>query len=243
MTTTSPIAVPSRVWNPSNQAPKTEKTGSIQSSSPSTTTTDTYTPSGNAPIPDPKANGTDLATLLKSALDDTRKSGGNAVDLSKLQQAMKDQLIEQMKQAQAALQSAGKDSKLVSDILYAVDKDQKAAAVPDEWGADQTSQRIVDFALAFRGSVKGMTDEQFIGAIRKSIQDGFQSAKGDMKELPGSSAKLFNDTYEAAMKKLDDTLAGWKKDAPSGVAADSPNPATPPQTAAPGPTSTFSVVA
>jgi len=243
MTTTSPIAVSSRVWSQSIPASKTSHRGSEPASTSATPTTDTFTPSGNALPADPKANGTDLAALLKSALDDTPKSGGNAVDLSQYQQALKDQLIEQMKQAQAALQSAGKDSKLVSDILYAVDKDQKAAAVPDEWGADQTSQRIVDFAVAFRGSVKGMTDEQFIGAIRKSIQDGFQSAKGDMKDLPGSSAKLFNDTYEAAMKKLDDTLSGWQKDARSTGSADPSSTVAAPKTPSAAPPQTFSVVA
>jgi hypothetical protein len=239
MTTTSPIAVSNRVWSQTNQTPKTGKTGSENESSSSTQPTDTYTPSGNAPLADPKANGTDLAALLQSTVEDTEESGGNAVDLSEFQEAMKEQLVEQMRQAQAALQAAGKDPKLVSDLLYAVDEGETAAEVSEEWGADQTSQRIVDFALAFRGSATDMTDEEFIETVRKSIQEGFRSAKGDLKDLPGPSAKLFNDTYEAAMKKLDDTLAAWKKAAQaSGSAVSSAT-----GTASTGSTSTFSAIA
>ena len=136
------------------------------------------------------------------------------------------------------MKAAGLDTGLVSDILYAVDEDEKAAEVPEEWGADQTSQRIVDFALAFRGSAKDMSDEEFIEKIRGAIQDGFRSAKGDLKDLPGPSAKLFNDTYEAAMKKLDDTLAAWKKQAQDGSAS-----APKPTGSATGTSSGFSVVA
>lgn len=240
MTTTSPIGVPDRTWNPANPTPSTSRSGTQTRSSPSSKPADAYIPSGAALPADPKAKGTDLAALLKSTVEDTEKSGGNAVDLSQFQLAMKEQLVEQMKQAQAALQAAGKDSKLVSDILYAVDKDQKAAEVPDEWGADQTSQRIVDFALAFRGAAKDMSDDEFIETIRKSIQDGFRSAKGDLKDLPGPSAKLFNDTYEAAMKKLDDTLAAWKKETGSAASSEL---ATAPKNASAAPASTFSVVA
>lgn len=167
------------------------------------------------------------------------------MDLTEFHKAMKGQLIEQMRQAQIALKSAGKDSKLVSDILYAVDNDEKAAAVPDEWGADQTAQRIVDFALAFRGSVKGMTPEGFIETIRKAIQDGFRAAKGDLKAIPGPSAKLFNDTYEAAMKKLDDTLSDWQNAAQAQVdgSAAGTAPATPVPSTGPSVASGFSVLA
>lgn len=240
MTTTSTIGVSNRVWDAPNPLPKANRSDSGKETPRSASTADTYTPSGNEIPVDPKAKGTDLAALLASGAEETRKGNGNAVDLSEFRKAMKEQLVEQMKQAQAALRSAGKDSKFVSDILYAVDKDEKAAEVPEEWGADQTSQRIVDFALSFRGSIKGMTDEEFIGKIRGAIQDGFRSAKGDLKELPGPSAKLFNDTYEAAMKKLDDTLAQWRKESSPKTSADTAgsSPAS-----SNGPSSTFSVVA
>lgn len=173
---------------------------------------DTVSIGAGQTLTDPKAKTVDLKALLASGAEDAKKADGVGVDLTKLQQSMKDLLIEQMKQAQAALKASGHESKLIDDILYAVDDDQKAAEVPDEWGADQTSQRIVDFAAAFKGSAKGMSDEDFVAAIRKAIQDGFRSAKGDLKELPGASAKLFNDTYEATMKKLDELLASWQSE-------------------------------
>ena len=246
MTTTS-IAAQAGSWKYASTAKTESKAASAGASSSGSTPsakTDTVTLSGREPPVDPKSGGTDLAALLASEGEEALKAKGKGVDLTQLQQAMKDQLLEQMRQAQTALQGAGKSSKLISDILYAVDKNEKAAEVPEEWGADKTSQRIVDFAVAFRGAAKGMTDEEFIGTIRKSIQDGFRSAKGDLKDLPGPSAKLFNDTYEASMKKLDDVLASWKKDA-SGAATDTSSSAAAPVAAksASGSASSFSVVA
>lgn len=219
MTTTASLVAQSGSFTYSSKTVKTETaSGSLETESESLTATfkmDSVT-LNTQPMVDPKSKVTDLKALLASAAEDAQKGGG--LDLSKFQQTMKDQLIEQMKQAQTALKAAGKSSKLVDDILYAVDKDQKAADVPDEWSADKTSQRIVDFAAAFKGVAKGMSDEEFIGAIRKSIQDGFRSAKADLKELPADAAKLCNDTYEASMKKLDDLLASWKKGATDDTA-------------------------
>jgi hypothetical protein len=188
--------------------------------------TDSVSIGSGQSLADPRSKQVDLKALLASAAEDAKKSKTDGLDLTKLQQSMKDQLVEQMKQAQLALQANGQSSKLIDDILYAVDKDQEAAQVPEEWGAEQTSQRIVDFAAAFKGSAKGMSDEDFISSIRKAIQDGFRSAKGDLKELPGPSAKLFNDTYEATMKKLDDLLESWQKGAKDATGSGESQAAT-----------------
>ena len=233
MTTASTVAVTGHPETPNYESRHTDKKKPATTSSTTPPVVDTYTPSGKAPPADPKPR-TDLDALRHSPSEEA-KGAKKKIDLTALQQVMKDQLAEQMRQAREALKAAGLDANLVSDILYAVDKDEKAAEVPEEWGADQTSQRIVEFALAFRGSAKDMSDEEFIGTIRKSIQDGFRSAKGDLKDLPGPSAKLFNDTYEAAMKKLDDTLAAWKKEDQEGSASSQKSTAPP--------SSGFSVVA
>ncbi len=250
MTTTTSIGANGGAWNHSAKAPSKadskSNSESSQAGGKSSSATDSFVPSGKAPV-DPKQGPPDLEALLKSGADKAQESTSGGIDFNEIQRKMKADLIEQMRQAIEAVQKAGKGKgtdapepvKMVSDILYAVDPEEKAADVPEEWNADNTSQRIVDFALSFRGQVEGMTDEEFVEKIRSAIQDGFRSAKGDLKEMPGPSAKLFNDTYEAAMKKLDDKLAEWKKAAEDGAAGVPAAPA--PSVAAPA--STFSVVA
>lgn len=178
--------------------------------------------SGNASESGGKATGTTNAgpalvdrwepSGQSTPVDPTQgASGKQGFDLETFKEEMKRQLLEQVRKSKEQLEKEGIRIPWSSDIPYAVEPDQEAAAVPEEWGADKTSQRIVDFALAFRGNASGLSDEEFIDSIRKAIQEGFRSAKSDLKELPGPSAKLFNDTYDAAMRKLDDTLEGWKK--------------------------------
>lgn len=113
------------------------------------------------------------------------------------------------------------DMEWVSDILYAVDDKVEAAEVPEYWNAENTSQRIVDFAMSFRGLASELNDEEYVEYMRSAIEEGFKQAKGMLGGLPGPSAKLFNDTYELTMKKLDE----YFQDADE-VASDSSVPTT-----------------
>ncbi len=90
----------------------------------------------------------------------------------------------------------------IDPILYAVDKETEAAEVPEYWNAENTSQRIVDFAVSFLSLYEG-DNESYRNEMREAIQQGFKEAKEMLGELPGESAKLFNDTYELSMKKFD----------------------------------------
>lgn len=197
--------------------------------------TDTWEPSGQKP------------EVVASDAKPTTSTLGFDLEAFKLE--TKRQLLEQVQKSKDELEKAGIHIRWSSDIPYMVDPEEKAAEVPEEWGADKTSQRIVDFALSMRqmGEAKDLTDEEFISQVRSAIEDGFRSAKSDLKELPGPSAKLFNDTYEAAMKKLDQTLEDWKsakETAPTTSA--STGQATPSEAVklpASGGVSSFSVVA
>ncbi len=252
MTTTTSIGANGGAWNYSKPVAKPDSKSGAESSrsgaKSNPSSADSFVPSGKAPS-DPKQGPPDLEALLKSGADKAQESTSSGIDFNEIQRKMKADLIEQMRKAIEAVQNAGKSgkgqssepTKMVSDILYAVAPEEKAAEVPEEWNADNTSQRIVEFALSFRGQVEGMTDEEYVEKIRSAIQDGFRSAKGDLKELPGPSAKLFNDTYEAAMKKLDDKLAEWKKASEEGTRDVPTAPPTP--SGASGAPSTFSVVA
>ena len=86
-------------------------------------------------------------------------------------------------------------------VLYEVDEETEAAQVDDYWNAENTSQRIVDFAMSFAGED---ADEEFIEEVRAAVMEGFAQAKEVLGNIPDESAKLFNDTYDAAMLKFDE---------------------------------------
>ena len=88
-------------------------------------------------------------------------------------------------------------------VLYQVDEGVEAAEVPENWNAENTSQRIVDFAMSFAGED---ADPEFLNEIRNAVMEGFAQAKEVLGNIPGESGKLFNETYESAMSKFDAIL-------------------------------------
>ena len=74
--------------------------------------------------------------------------------------------------------------------------------IPEYWNAENTSQRIVDFALSFFDLYEGSGDE-FLTMIKNAIDEGFNQARELMGELPEEVADLVDDTYSLAMEKLE----------------------------------------
>jgi hypothetical protein len=72
---------------------------------------------------------------------------------------------------------------------------QKLIAEDGYFGVDQTSDRIVNFAIAASGS-----DPSRIDAIKAGVEKGFKEA---MKAFGGSLPDISYDTYDAIMSKLD----------------------------------------
>lgn len=90
-------------------------------------------------------------------------------------------------------------------LLYNVEEGTEAADVPEYWNAENTSQRIVDFAMSFWELHKDDEDfETYFQDVMGAIEDGFGEAKDILGDLPGESAQLFNDTYTATMDKLNE---------------------------------------
>ena len=83
----------------------------------------------------------------------------------------------------------------------------KKLEVPEYWNAENTSQRIVDFSVAFFGAFKG-EGEEFLDKIRSAIEDGFKQAREILGNLPDEVSGLINDTYDLVMKKLDSWAVG-----------------------------------
>lgn len=146
------------------------------------------------------------------------KSGWAGFDKAAFDAEMREKLLQQVRDAQKTLKEAGATFYGGSGFLYDI-PEAEASSYTDEqmgvgqsWGADATSDRIVQFALAFRGSgnASGLSDEEFAEKIRDAIKEGFRLAKGDLGDLPGPTGKLFNDTYKASMDKLDKALEDMK---------------------------------
>lgn len=236
MNTTSAVSASSTSAYSSTSATKVRKTSSEEPASANPAAKDTYIPSGEAAA---ASNGAGSA----------QKSAWADFDKTAFENEMRDKLLSQIRDSQKVLKDAGVKFFGGEGLLYDL-KDADTASYTDEemgvgqeWGADATSERIVQFALAFRGS-KGaaeLSDDAFVEKIRDAIKEGFRLAKGDMGELPGPTGKLFNDTYQATMDKLDKALADMK----GGSQASSPAPdsASAAKSSPPGGASTFSVVA
>ncbi|MBN1981149.1 MAG: DUF5610 domain-containing protein [Chitinivibrionales bacterium] len=79
--------------------------------------------------------------------------------------------------------------------------------LPEYWNAENTSSRIVDFALSFFNA-SGMTSKEFLDKIRPAIEDGFKQAMDLLGKLPDAVNSLAQDTYVKTMEKLDQ----WEKE-------------------------------
>lgn len=95
--------------------------------------------------------------------------------------------------------------KLVSGIDDATETksvQKKSFEIPEYWNAENTSQRIVDFAVSFYGLVNE-NGEEYINKIKNAIEDGFKQARDIMGDLPQEVEDLVNETFNATMSKLD----------------------------------------
>jgi gas vesicle protein len=82
-----------------------------------------------------------------------------------------------------------------------IDNSQEPA-VPEYWNAENTSQRIVDFATQLLGAFKG-SGEDFLKTIKGAIDEGFKQATDQLGKLPDQVSKLVSDTHDLIMQKLD----------------------------------------
>jgi len=111
---------------------------------------------------------------------------------------MADELVEMQKKMVAKLTGADSETQAAGKS----ESDRPVADVPEYWNAENTSQRIVDFATAFYSSYEGPASE-FVSTIRDAINQGFEQAREMMGELPDEVENLVSDTYDLVMEKLD----------------------------------------
>jgi hypothetical protein len=88
--------------------------------------------------------------------------------------------------------------------------------LPDYWNAENTAQRIADFATSFAGMFKG-SDDEFVGIIKDAIDKGFSQAKDILGNLPDAVGKLSAKTHALVMDKIDK----WASDRAAAAPPDS----------------------
>ena len=173
------------------------------------------------PAPEDKLEISEAAQDKKEAESGSEAKVGNGFadfDMDAFQGAIRSKLMESIYQAKDSLAKAGvefakyNEGSILYDLSGLKDGDKtKAADVPEYWNAENTSKRIVDFAMSFRSLAPELSDEKYIKKMRGAVELGYKLAKKDLGGLPGPSAKLFNDTYNLTMKKFDELMEQARK--------------------------------
>ncbi len=73
--------------------------------------------------------------------------------------------------------------------------------IPEYWNAENTSQRIVDFATSFF-EVSGMSAEEFGEVAMGAIKKGIEMANEVLGELPGAVGRLIDQTQDMTIDKM-----------------------------------------
>lgn len=79
---------------------------------------------------------------------------------------------------------------------------KKIEGLPEYWNAENTSQRIVDFATSFYGLTESSGKEYFEIMIN-AVKEGFNQAMDALGELPDAVNDLAHRTYELTLEKLE----------------------------------------
>jgi hypothetical protein len=102
-------------------------------------------------------------------------------------------------------QDASQKSTQVQDPR-SFDETKAIPGLPDYWNAENTSQRIVDFATSFLSAFKG-SGADFLNTIKDAIDQGFSQAKDMFGDVPNAVSQLTDKTHALVMDKLD----AWAK--------------------------------
>lgn len=123
---------------------------------------------------------------------------GTQDDMKKLVDQIKDHFASMKNELlNSFLKSIGEDVPETEKVA-----NEPELAIPEYWNAENTSQRIVDFATSFLDVFEGK-GEDFLTMIKDAIEEGFSQARDMLGELPDAVAKLADDTYALTMEKLD----------------------------------------
>lgn len=130
-----------------------------------------------------------------------------ADEVEKQQVKLLETLLKDVRKSQGA-----EESRFVmigfSLIAGKVEGEDEVSGVPDFWNAENTSDRIVDFATSFAGIFGN--DPEFAETMVDAVAEGFKQAGAILGELPGAAGKLNRDTQDLVFAKLDKWLEEWR---------------------------------
>jgi hypothetical protein len=164
----------------------------------------------------------DSVTLSASSIDYQKAvmaANGDATPESwqKIIDDIKDEYVRMKGSIINAMFGSNEDQAQTVSDPKAFDESKAIPGLPEYWNAENTSQRIVDFATSFIGMFQG-SDNEFVSMIKDAIEQGFSQAKNILGNLPDPVGKLADKTHALVMDKIDK----WASDRaaaaePSGV--------------------------
>jgi effector-binding domain-containing protein len=95
-----------------------------------------------------------------------------------------------------------------------IENTDEIPGLPEYWNAENTSQRIVDFATSFISLYNG-SKEEYLTMIKDAIEKGFSEVRDILGDLPDAVNNLVNKTHDLVIDKLNK----WAKE--QGINFDS----------------------
>lgn len=126
-----------------------------------------------------------------------------ADEVEKQQVKLLETLLKDFRKGQGA-----EETRFVMIGFSLVAGEDEVSGVPDYWNAENTSDRIVDFATSFAGIFGD--DPEFAETMVNAVAEGFKQANAVLGELPGAAGKLNRDTRDLVFGKLDKWLEEWR---------------------------------
>lgn len=123
-------------------------------------------------------------------------------EIKELYDLVKENMIKElMKSLGAEIQRTNKSEK--TEEL----KSPEIEGLPEYWNAENTSQRIFEFAISFH-SLSEQDTEGYYKMMRDAIISGYDEAIGEIGEVSNEVSALSQNTLELALEKLDN----WAKE-------------------------------
>ena len=79
----------------------------------------------------------------------------------------------------------------------------------DYWNAENTSERIVNFAMSF-AKAQEEAPREFGESMKAAVEEGFRQAQALTGNLPGAAGELNRETHRLTFQKLEERLEAWK---------------------------------
>jgi hypothetical protein len=141
-----------------------------------------------------------------SGINASAHEDNGAISLGDMMENIKNFIKAQEEKLIDILMEQGDNGQITGGVKDADALQASDLNIPEYWNAENTSQRIVDFAVSFyEGS--GKDAEEFGKMIIDAVKEGFEQARGILGSLPDEANELVSKTEVLTMEKLDAWVA------------------------------------